>query len=416
MSTSTAEALPLRRNGRFLRYWFGHATSMFGDQISALAMPYLAATTLHAGAGQLGVLTAVLWAPQLLSLLVGTGVDRLRRVRRPLIVANLMQCLTVAAVPVAAVSGVLSMPLLYGVGLVLGAGAVLYGTSYPRFFVRVVPRTRYVTANSLLSTTGSAANIAGPALGGALIQLLTAPFAMLADAVTFLVSAAAIRTVDVAAAGTDDTGPEPYLRRLRAGVRYLRRHPHLRASLGCSTTMNFAAFVVQALLVLYATRGLQLGAGRIGAALAVGAVGGLIGAMASGRIAVILGTGRTIALGAVLYCLPFAGLVLAGPGTPGLLVLAGVEAVSSFGVMLFDVHNNALRATVTRDDMRARVSGAYSTVNYGIRPVGALVGGVAAAHLGLAPVLAGAGALGALSVLWLLASPIRRLRSLTDLG
>ncbi|GIL24863.1 MFS transporter [Actinocatenispora comari] len=388
---------------------------MFGDQISALAMPYLAATTLHAGSGQLGVLTAVLWAPQLLSLLVGTGVDRLRRVRRPLIVANVAQCLTVAAVPVAAAFGLLSMPLLYGVGLVLGAGAVLYGTSHQRFFVRVVPRSQYVTANSLLSTTNSAANIAGPALGGALVQLLTAPFAMLADAVTFLVSAVAIGTVPVADAGAGAADSEPYLRRLRAGVRYLRRHPYLRASLGCSTTMNFAAFVVQALLVLYATRGLHLGAGPIGGALAVGAIGGLLGALVSGRIAALLGTGRTIGLGAVLYCLPFAGLALASPGLPGLLVLAGVEAVSSFGVMLFDVNNNAVRTTVTRDDMRARVAGAYSTVNYGIRPVGALVGGVAAARLGLTPVLVGAGLLGALSVLWLLASPFVRLRALAEL-
>jgi MFS family permease len=410
---ATVEAGPIRRNGRFLRYWAGHATSMFGDQISALAMPYLAATTLHAGSGQLGVLTAVLWAPQLLSLLVGTGVDRLRRVRRPLIVANVAQCLTVAAVPVAAAFGLLSMPLLYGVGLVLGAGAVLYGTSHQRFFVRVVPRSQYVTANSLLSTTNSAANIAGPALGGALVQLLTAPFAMLADAVTFLVSAVAIGTVPVADAGAADS--EPYLRRLRAGVRYLRRHPYLRASLGCSTTMNFAAFVVQALLVLYATRGLHLGAGPIGGALAVGAIGGLLGALVSGRIAALLGTGRTIGLGAVLYCLPFAGLALASPGLPGLLVLAGVEAVSSFGVMLFDVNNNAVRTTVTRDDMRARVAGAYSTVNYGIRPVGALVGGAAAAQLGLVPVLVAAGVLGALSVLWLVASPFVRLRALADL-
>ncbi|MEV0841752.1 MFS transporter [Actinocatenispora sera] len=415
MSTAGVDAGPIRRNGRFLRYWTGHATSMFGDQISALAMPYLAATTLHAGSAQLGVLTAVLWAPQLLSLLVGTGVDRLRRVRRPLIVANVAQCLTIAAVPVAAAFGLLSMPLLYGVGLALGAGTVLYGTSYQRFFVRVVPRAQYVGANSLLSTTNSAANIAGPALGGALIQLLTAPLAMLADAVTFLVSAVAIRTVPVEDAGAGAADPEPYLRRLRAGVRYLRHHPYLRASLGCSTTMNFAAFVVLSLLVLYATRGLHLGAGRIGGALAVGAVGGLLGAMVSGRIAALLGTGRTIALGAVLYCLPFAALALARPGLPGLLVLAGVEAVSSFGVMLFDVNNNAVRTTVTRDDMRARVAGAYSTVNYGIRPIGALVGGAAAARLGLVPVLVAAGALGALSVLWLLASPFVRLRSLADL-
>lgn len=413
----TAEAVradqPVRRNGRFLRYWFGHATSAFGDQVSALAMPLIAATTLHAGPGQLGLLTAVLWTPQLLSLLVGTGVDRLHRVRPPLIVANLVQCLAVAVVPVAAVFGALSMPLLYAVGLVLGVGEVLYGTSYPRFFVRVVPRAQYVAANSLLSTTTSASNIAGPALGGALIQLLTAPVAMLADALTFLVSAAAIRSVPVDPA--DGAAAEPYLLRLRSGVRYLRGHRYLRASLGCSTTMNLAAFMVQALLVLYATRELRLGAGQIGVALGVGAVGGLVGATVAGRIARLIGTGRTIAAGAVLYCLPSAGLALATPGHPGMVVLASVEALSGFGVMLFDINNNAMRAAATRDDMRARVSGAYSTVNYGVRPLGALVGGVVAARTGITPVLVAAALLGSLSLLWLAASPVIRLRTVTDL-
>jgi MFS family permease len=402
-------------NAGFLRYWFGHAVSAFGDQISALGIPFIAATSLHASASQVGILTAALWAPNLLSLFAGTWADTRRRPRLLLIAANVVQSLAIATVPVAYALHQLSMPFLCAAALALGTGEVFYYTSYQRFFVRIVARRQYVAANSLLSTTNSISNIAGPATAGVLIQAITAPIAMIVDAVTFLVSAIAIRTVPAEQKCSDepsDDGDERYLRRLRHGASYLRRHPHLRASLACSTTMNFAAFVVQALLVLYATRQLHLHAGQIGLAMTVGATGGLLGAATAGPIAGRLGTGPTIAAGAVLYCLPFAGLVLA-PGDTGrsLIVLACVEAASTFGVMLFDVNNNAMRTAVTRDDMRGRVAGAYSTVNYGIRPLGALAGGFLADHVGIPGTLVAAAALGSMSAIWLVKSPVIHMRS-----
>lgn len=419
MSTVQATPAPvgIRQNTRFLRYWAGHAVSAFGDQVSALGLPLIAATMLDASPGEVGTLTAAVWAPNLLSLFVGTWADRRRSPRALLIAADLLRAGALVAVPVGYGLDALSMPFLYAAALVLGAGGVVYGTSYPRFFVRVVARRQYVAANSLLSTTGSISSIGGPAVGGALIQALSAPVALLVDAVSFVVSAIAVGTVrpdaPPATAGAD--AEETFGRRLRSGVSYLRRHPYLRASLACSTTMNFAAFVVQALLVLYATRHLHLSAGRIGLALGLGAVGGLLGAATAGTIGRMLGTGRTIALGSVLYCLPFAALVVAA-GSParGVLTMAAVELVSSFGVMLYDINNNALRTTVTRDDMRSRVSGAYSTVNYGIRPLGALAGGFLADAVGIPVTLVAAGAIGALSVAWLLWSPVIRLASLED--
>ena len=208
---------------------------------------------------------------------------------------------------------------------------------------------------------------------------------------------------------------EPYLRRLRAGTAYLFRHAHLRASLACSTIMNFAAFVVQALLVLYATRYLQLSAGQIGLALSVGAIGGLAGAAAAGPLARVIGMGRTIALGAVLYCLPFSALAFADPGRAGLVLIAVAEAVSSVGVMLFDINNNAMRTAVTRDDMRSRVAGAYATVNYGTRPLGALAGGLLGDHVGIPATVLVAGLGGILAAVWVITSPVIRVRSIEDL-
>ncbi|HXH79916.1 MFS transporter [Nocardioides sp.] len=409
----------IRENRNFLRYWFGHAVSAFGDQISALALPLIAATTLQASATQVALLTAAIWTPNLVSLFVGTWADRHPRPRALLIAANLAQALAVGAVPCAWLIDALSMPLLYAAGLALGAGGVVYDTSYPRFFAHLVPRRDYVAANSMLSTTNSVAGIAGPAAGGALVQAITAPVAMIIDAASFLISAVVIRSVHETRTsgnlGEQSDQPEHYLRRLVGGIRYLIAHPHLRASLGVSTVMNFAAFVVQGLLVFYAARELQLSAGQIGLAFTLGASGGLLGALAAPQVSRRLGIGPTIALGATLYCLPFIALAFASTGSRAVILIASVEAVSALGVMLFDINNNAMRTAVTRDEMRSRVAGAYSTVNYGIRPLGAICGGVLADQIGLRPTffLAGLGGLLAASIVGL--SPIMRLRSINDI-
>jgi MFS family permease len=130
-----------------------------------------------------------------------------------------------------------------------------------------------------------------------------------------------------------------------------------------------------------------------------------------------IGTGRTIAVGATLFTLPLAALALAGTGgLPPAVALAAVEAVSGFGVMLFDVNLNAVQAVVTPDAARGRVVGAFTTVNYGIRPVGAVLGGVLADLVGVRPTLVIGGVGGALAVLWLLGTPVVRVGSVDDLA
>lgn len=219
---------------------------------------------------------------------------------------------------------------------------------------------------------------------GALIKVLGAPLALAIDACSFLISAVMINRVELTEQHVDGAS-EGYRDRLRQGVGYLRRHPYLRATLACSTMLNFFAFVVTAVLLLYAPRTLELSAGTIGLALGVGATGALVGAAAAGPISRQLGTGWTIAAGAALFSLPFAILTLADGTPPELRItaLASVEFISGFGIMLFDINLNSLQTAVTLDSMRSRVSGAYATVNYGIRPLGALIGGWSAEHFGI---------------------------------
>ena len=364
---------------------------------------------------EVGVLTAAVWAPNLLSLLTGAWVDRRRRKQPLLVLGDLIQSAAILSLPLIYWLGSITLVQLFVVALVAGAGGTLYQTAYPNFFVALVKRDQYVEANSLLSVTRSGSFIAGPALAGLLVQVLTAPVAMFVDSVSFLASAVLIRRVRV-----DEPEPEPregrLLRQAVEGMRYLWRHPYMSASLRCCTCLNFFSFVATALLVLFASRHLGLSALVIGLAFGVGAVGGLVAAVFAGWISRRLGVGPTIAVGAVLVSAPIALLPLAAGSTwtKG-AVLAGVEMLSAAGIMLFDVNLNALQTAVTSDAMRSRVSGAFSSVNYGIRPLGGIVGGIVGDLIGIGPTLVIAAIGGSLSVLWLLRSPIIGTRTIDEL-
>ncbi|WP_404382050.1 MFS transporter [Knoellia locipacati] len=406
---------PLWRDRRFATYWAGQGISQLGDRITELALPFIAVTTLHASAPTVGLLTAAVWAPNILSLLVGTWVDHRPRKRRLLVLADLLRAAVLLSLPVAHWVGAVTLGQLFVVALLAGLGQVLYQTAYPSFFVSLVRRDQYVEANGLLSSTRSISFVGGPALAGGLIQVLTAPLALLVDVVSFLVSAVLIGRVAVEERPVEKSA-DPVLRRAREGMRLVLRHRYLRASLACVSTINFFNFVVAALLILFASRELGLSAAAIGLALGIGATGGLLGAVLAGRVTRRLGVGRTICVGAVLFTAPFALLPLAaGPLWLRMGVLGLVEFISGFGVMLLDVPLNALQTAVTPDALRSRVVGAFSTINYGIRPVGAVLGGLLGEWIGIGPTMVVAAVGGTLSVLWLLGSPIPGTRTIEEL-
>ncbi|MFG2720077.1 MFS transporter [Streptomyces sp. NPDC048416] len=416
--SATGQSLPLSlwRDLRFRRFWAGQSISQFGDRITELALPLIAVGALHASANEVAWLTALVWVPNLLAMVLGAWVDQRVHKRRLMVLADLARAAVLLSLPVTYLVGAVSLGQLYVVALLTGAAGVLFNTAYPPFFVRLVPRSSYIDANSKLSTSRSASYVVGPAVGGALIQALTAPAAVAVDVLTFLASAVLIGRVSIdeppVAAGQ---AARSVLQRARESLGFVVRHPVLRASLGCAATANFFTFVGgSGLIVLFAGRNLGLTAGVIGAAFGIGATGSILGAVIAPVISRRLGVGRTIAVGAVLFPAPLAIAAAAGGQ---LWTRAGALALSEFlagiGVMLFDVNLNSLQSNVVPDGMRSRVAGAYSTINYGLRPVGAVVGGLLATLIGLRSTLLIAAVGGALSVLWLLPSPIPRIHSLT---
>lgn len=408
---------PLWRNRRFRSFWAGQTISQFGDRITDLAVPLIAVSALQATAWQVSWLTALVWTPNLLAIWLGTWIDQQTRQRRILVAADLLRAAALVSIPIAQLAGAVTLDQLYVVVLVTGFGGVLFNTAYSAFFVHLVQPGSYVDANSKLSATQSASSIGGPALAGILVQALTAPVAIAGDAVSFLASAVLVRRAAPA------TTPTPR----QGGRRNASAAPHPRRHDARDPAPGVAGEPVRVhhpqLLHLphrqRADRALRQPDARtdtavIGLAFGIGSVGALIGAVAAPAISRRLGVGPTIALGSVLFPAPIALMAAAsGPVWLRAGVLAAAEFLSCIGVMLFDVNLNALKVAVTPDGMRARVAGAYSTVNYGIRPVGALLGGVLATAIGLRPTLLIAAAGGTLSILWILASPIPHHRRIT---
>jgi Na+/melibiose symporter-like transporter len=291
----------------------------------------------------------------------------------------------------------------------------VFNTAYASFFVRLVSRDQFLEANSKLSATRSISFMAGPAAGGLLIQWLTAPVAVVADAASFLFSAIQVRRLNTPVV-EPDLATESLLGRARAGMGYLLRHPYLRYSLGCATTVNFFNLMGSALLILFASRNLGLSAGTIGLAIGIGASGGLLGAIAAAPLTRLIGAGRLIAVAAVVFPGAIAIAALAsGPILLRATALGAAEFVGAFAVMCFDVPLNSLQAAVTHEPMRSRVAGAFSSINYGIRPLGAVVGGLLGTWVGVQETLLISSAGGLIAVLWLVRSPIIRVRSLDGL-
>jgi len=402
---------PLLREREFGRFWLGQTVSLFGDQVSGIAIPLTGVLVLHADAAQMGYLIAAGLAPNLFSLHIGAWVDRHGQRRRIMLVADLGRAALTATIPIAYAFDALTLAQLYVVSFLAGTLTVYFFVAYGTLFVSLVDRARYVEATSLLNGSRAFSFVAGPSVGGVLVQVLKAPFALVVDALSFLVSGFFLSRISP----VEPPREEETTGHVAAGARYIRRSPIARASLLATATVNFFNFVFFALFVLYATRSLHVRAGTLGIVLGAGAVGGLIGSFVAGRVGRRIGVGPAFILGCVLFPAPLLLVPLAeGPKPLVLLMLGAAEFGSGFGVMLLDISAGAIRAAITPDRLRARVAGAYQVVNYGVRPVGALVGGTLGAAIGLRPTLwiATVGALA--GVLWLVKSPLRRLRDLPE--
>jgi MFS family permease len=419
--TMTAHAAPsprpLRSYPDFLKLWSGQSISLLGSQVTEVALPLTAVLLLDANAAQMGILGTARWLPFLVfTLWVGALADRVRRL--PLLIGvDAGRAVAMGTIAALALGGWLDFSVLVALVFLFGAMTVVFDVAYYSFVPSVVPQEQLVNANSRLQASTSLAQVGGPGLGGLLVQVLTAPYALLADAISFLVS-----TLSLLWIRTEEQKPEPdpeqrgSLARIREGLAITYRNAFLRAFAGVAGFYNLFEQWILTLFVLYAVRELGMSAGSIGLVLSAGAVGALLGSVAAGPAGRRFGVGRAVLFAVVLECVA----MLSVPFAPAeslvtLPLLAVAFALNGLGTASSSVIAITIRQLVTPERLLGRMNASYRFVSYGAIPLGALLGGAVGQTLGLRTGLI-VGAVALLStVVWILLSPLPQLRQLDEL-
>ena len=408
-----AESRGLWHHPAFLKLWAASAVSDVGSQVSALALPLIAALTLGATPWQMGLLSAAGTAPILfVGLFAGVWVDRLRR--RPLMIAmDIGRAAILLVIPLASALGLLRIEILYVVALLVGALSVLFDVAHLAFLPSLVERERLVEGNSKLQATTSVAQVAGPGLGGVLVGLLGAAFAVLIDALSFLASAlfiVGIRVKESPRAASDARG---VIGEIGEGLRVVVAHRILRVLAGCSGTISLFGQMFMAVYVLYMTRDLGLGSVGVGFVFAAGGVGALVGAVVAAPITKRLGPGPAmiwaqLCFGLTGMAVPLAVLM----PRVALPMVVTAEFSQWMALSAYFVNAVSVRQALAPDRLQGRVNATMRFMAGGMQPIGALLGGALGGLIGLPLTLVVASVGMLLAFLWLLLSPVRALRVL----
>ncbi|MDQ0771879.1 MFS family permease [Streptomyces aurantiacus] len=410
----------LWRDSDFRRLWLGQTASQLGEHTGLVVVPLLAVLTLDADATQLGVLRAVGQAPiLLLSLFVGAWVDRWRT-RTVMVLTDAGRTLALGAAAVAGLFGLLGLPALFVIAFTVGALSVFFDVAYQTSLVRLVHRDQLVRGNSALEGSRSAAQIGGPALGGALVSLLSAPIAVASSALFFALSFLSIRRIR----RTESTSKRPehpehqehqerpswVWRRIHEGLRFVVGDPALRAVCLASAAFQFFFAAVMTVYLLFLPRELHLSGTTVGLALAATGPGALLGSVLAARLPHRFGYGPVLVAAAALgdgvfLCVP----ALHGSSAVTVAALLAVGFVFGAGGQLVNVAVMAVRQTVTPDGLQGRVAATITFVGMGLSPLGSLLGGFLAEEWGVRTGLLVTAAGMMLSPVLMALSPLARL-------
>jgi predicted MFS family arabinose efflux permease len=390
----------------FLKLWIGQSASLFAIHASQVTLPLVAVLSLGAGAAQLGGLRAAQQVPILLfSLFAGVLADRWRA-RTMMVYADFGRAVLLGLVPIA---WTLGLPFLYVVAFVSGVFSVCFDVAYQASFPRLVRRDQLAQGNSILESSKSAAQISGPALGGGLVSLLTAPFAVLASAFFFVISFLSIWRIR----GLDTTPVGPsggVLRQIRDGLRVVVGDGSLRAVALATCVYQFFFTALMTVYLLFLVRSLELPGAAMGFVLAAFGPGALVGSLLSGWMPRWFGYGRVVVFAALISDLAMlCTSVLHGSSTATIAALITINFLYGVFSQTVDVAVMAIRQAVTPPAIQGRVVATINFLGMGLTPVGALLGGAAASQLGIRVALTITIAGLFLSPLSLSLSPLRRL-------
>jgi MFS family permease len=399
--------------GDFVRLWTASTVSNLGTQVTLLAVPFVAIKTLHATTLEVAALGAAGSAPLLLfGLPAGAWVDRLRK-RPVMIAADLGCCAALGSIPIARAAGVLTIWQLFATEFASAALTIFFDIAAQANLPAVLARDELAAGNAALQVSGQTAQVAGPGLAGVLIGLLGAPFAVAADAISYLTSAAVVSRVQGAEPVRERT-PTRLRAEIRDGMRFVWRHPIMRANLAFGASASFFNAVFYSVFILYAVRTLGLSARQVGLVFVCSNIGSLATATLAPRLHRRFGLGRvmlaTSASGWPLLLVPFAR----GTGDWAIAMLAAAVFCWASAAVIFNITSTTLAQATTPIEMLARAASSRRLVSWGVILPATLLAGVMGTYFGLqATMFIGAVGRGAAG-LTILRSPARRIRTLED--
>jgi MFS family permease len=412
-STTGKQFGGLLRQRDFRNFWIADALSQLGNRITVLATPLLAITMLDASNFEVALLRTLETAAWLVfGLPVGAWCDRMRA-RRVMMVSDIARAVAFGTIPLAALFGVLSIWQLCVVAAAAGTLTVFFDVAHQTYLPRLIPRDDLIEGNARLQANTSVAAVVSPSIGGFIIQWFTAPVAILVNAVSFLWSAAWLRSIRSTETITPRTGKPRLRQEIREGLRLVFHHPLLRVMAVTGALQGLFQSAHLAVAVVFLARVIHLEPGAIGLLSSTGLVGAVLGAFVAQPLATRLGQARLLRIAA----LAFGGLFLLYPLTQpnwGLLTWAIAGFVTSWAVVVLNVVTISFQQSVCPDHLLSRVNATMKFLTWGAIPVGSVLGGALTAAVGLRGTLwvAAAGVL--LSSVLLLLSPLRKMRELTD--
>jgi MFS family permease len=410
--------LSLLRDTDFLKLWTGQSVSAFGTQVTILAVPILAALTLMVSPFQFGLLATIEFLPVVvLSLPAGVWVDRLRR--RPILIwGDLGRAISLLSIPIAFALNALTIWQLYVVVFVNGCLTVFFDVAYQSYLPSIVERDQLVDGNAKLELTRAASQRLGPGLAGVLIGILTAPFAILIDAISYAVSAMFVSSIRRAEPRPEPhdaaTGSRPSVRvDVGIGLRYVMGQRVLRA-LALTVALGYLfGTIADSILILFLVTERQFSPALIGLAFTLGSVGVITGALLTSRVTKVVGVGPMIVLAAVAEGLSWLPVAIAPDSLLFLGLTTTIVALSFFG-MIWNVNAMSLRQAITPPGMRGRMNATMRFISWGTIPIGYAVGGFLGGVIGLHNTI-WVGAIGAVvSFVPVALSPIWQIRTVPE--
>ena len=408
----------LWRHRDFLKLWSAETISQFGAAVDDLAIGFVAIVVLDASAFEVALLGTLNFLPFILfTLPAGVWVDRLRR--RPILIAgDFGRAALLATIPIAYVADALTIWQLYIVVFLTGICTVFFDVAYQSYLPSLVERDQIIDGNSKLEISRSAAQLGGPGIAGALVEILTAPYAVLVDAISFLGSGLFLLGIrkpeDAPVRATVDGRKTSLWTELKEGLRFVLGNPNLRAQAGCTATSNLFSSLAFSILLVFLVRELGLSAGVIGIVFSIGATSTFLAAITAMRLSRRFGIGPTTIVMSALFGPATLLVAFAPEGNAAIPVIVVAQLVFFYSGVVYNIIQVSYRQAICPPRLQGRMNSVMRFIVWGTIPIGTLAGGALGTWIGLRETIVVGAIGGGFAFLWILFSPQRHLREMPE--